>query len=48
MENVMEQFYNLQKHEREEAILKRLIYCIQCDLDAQMKESFGEKISSEE
>ena len=30
----MEQIYNLSKQEREEEILKKLIYFIQCDIDA--------------
>ncbi len=31
----MEQIYNLPKPEREEEILKKLIYFIQCDIEAQ-------------
>ena len=30
----MEQIYNLPKPEREEEIFKKLIYLIQCDIDA--------------
>lgn len=30
----MEQFYSLSEPEREEAILKKLIFCIQCDIEA--------------
>lgn len=34
-ENIMDKIYDLAKPEREEEILKKLIYFIQCDMEEQ-------------
>lgn len=44
----MEQFEFLQGAEREAAIFKKLIYCIQCDLDSQSVSLNEEIVLSDE